>query len=92
MRPTVDEELPMPKSFIVTGTLTDDQTVRLDEAVPLSSGKVRLVVEPLTSKPRRSYLEVMEEIRRNQKARGHVPSSWGEIDEYLKGERESWGD
>ena len=82
----------MSESFIVTGTLTDDQTVKLDEAVPLSSGRVRLVVEPLAPKPRRPYLEVMEEIRQSQKARGHVPSSREEIDEYLKAERESWGD
>jgi len=92
MKRVFEERLPMLKSFVVTGTLTDGQTVKLDEAVPLSSGKVRLVMEPLTAKPRRPYLEVMEEIRQSQKARGHVPPSREEVDNYLKAERESWGD
>lgn len=88
----IEEEHPMPRSFVVTGTLRNDKTVELDEAVPLRSGKVRLVVEPLTPKPRRPYLEVMEEIYQAQKERGHIPPSREEVDNYLKAERESWGD
>jgi len=41
------EVTPMRKVYIVTGTLTDDHTVTLDEALPLKPVKVRLVVETL---------------------------------------------
>ena len=37
----------MPKSYIVTGTITDSHTVILDEELPLGPTRVRLVVEPL---------------------------------------------
>ncbi len=42
-------------TYIVTGTLTDDHTVTLDEALPLTPMKVRLVVEPFRSVPQRPY-------------------------------------
>ena len=37
----------METAYIVTGTLTDQNTVTLDEALPLTPMKVRLAVEPL---------------------------------------------
>ena len=53
----------MQNAYIVTGTLTNSQTVMLDEALPLSKAKVRLVVEPLLEKSGRPYQEIMSEIR-----------------------------
>jgi hypothetical protein len=76
----------------VTGTLTDDHTVTLDEALPLTPMKVRLVVEPLRSVSQRPYLEVMADIRQRQWARGHQPPTREEVDAYLQAERDSWGD
>ena len=35
----------MTNAYVVTGTLTDEQTVRLDEPLPITGGKVRVVVE-----------------------------------------------
>ena len=80
------------KPFVVTGKLTDEHTVTLDEALPLSPTRVRLVLEPLSPEPRRPYREVMADIRRRQCARGHRPPSREEVDSYLRVERESWGD
>lgn len=77
-------------SYIVTGTLTDAHTVALDEALPLSQMKVRLVVEPLLLASQRSYQEVITEIRERQRARGHQPSTREEVDIYLQSERDSW--
>lgn len=82
----------MQTAYILTGTLNDDQTVTLDEALPLKPMKVRLFVEPLTPAHPRPHDEVIAEIRARQKARGHVPRTREEIDADLQAERDSWGD
>ena len=82
----------MQTAYILTGTLNDDQTVTLDEALPLKPMKVRLSVEPLTPTHPRPHDEVIAEIRARQKARGHVPRTREEIDADLQAERDSWGD
>ena len=74
----------MQNAYIVTGTLTNAQTVKLDEALPLTQVKVRLVVEPLLAKSERPYQEIMSEIRRRQHGRGHQPSIKEDVDMYLK--------
>jgi hypothetical protein len=79
-------------TYIVTGTLTDDHTVTLDEGLPLSPMKVRLVVEPLSRPSRRSYKEVISRIRARQRARAHKPRSREEVDSCLREERDSWGE
>ncbi len=80
----------METAYIVTGTLTDDHTVTLDEAVPLPQGKVRLSVEPLSPTPKRPHDEVIAEIRERQRARGHQPRTREEIDAGIRAERDSW--
>jgi hypothetical protein len=82
----------METAYIVTGTLTDEHTVKLDEALPLAQGKVRLSVEPLAPKLPRPHDEVIAEIRQRQRARGHKPATRAEIDAYLQAERDSWED
>ncbi len=82
----------MQTAYILTGTLNDDQTVTLDEALPLKPMKVRLSVEPLAQTHPRPHEEVISEIRARQKARGHVPRTREEIDAELQTERDSWGD
>lgn len=82
----------MTNAIVVTGTLTDPQTVKLDE--PLSvGGKVKLVVEPLTPEPPKaptSLDDFLAGLRDRQQARGHVPMSREEIDAHVRAERESW--
>ncbi len=80
----------MRNAYVVTGLLTNAQTVTLDEALPLSPMRVRVVIEPLASEPRRSYQEVMSGIRARQQARGHCPPTQEEVDAYVHAERESW--
>lgn len=77
----------MADTYIVTGTLTDERTVSLDEAVPLKPMKVRVVVEPLRPALHRSYQEIMAEIRENQKSRRYQPPSREEVDAYLRDRR-----
>ncbi len=80
----------METAHIVTGTLTDEHTVTLDEALSLAQGKVRLSVEPLASTPKRPHDEVIAEIWARQQARGHQPRTREEIDAYIQAERDSW--
>ena len=80
----------MQNAYIVTGTLTNARTVMLDEALPLTQAKVRLVVEPLLAKSERPYQEIMSEIRKRQHDRGYQPSVKEEVDMYLQSERSNW--
>lgn len=81
----------MAKAYVLTGTLKDEQTVTLDEALPLTSGRFRLTLEPLRPESRRPYLEVVADIRQRQRTRGHQSRTREEVDAYLSAERESWG-
>lgn len=81
----------MTKSYVLTGTVGDEHTVTLDEALPLTSSRVRLVVEPLRPAARKPYREVLAAIRQRQRARGYHPPKREEVDAYLREERESWG-
>ena len=80
----------MQTAYIVTGTLNDDQTVTLDEALPLEPMKVRLSIEPLAPKLSRTHDEVIAEIWERQQRRGYQPPTRAEVDAYLEAERESW--
>jgi hypothetical protein len=80
----------MSKTYVVTGTLTDGRTLTLDEELPLAETKVKVTVEAIETKPKRSFDEVMSEIRARQKARGHVPPTREEVDAYIRAERDSW--
>jgi hypothetical protein len=82
----------MQTAYIITGTLNDDQTVTLDEALPLKPMKVRISVEPLAPSQLRPRDEVIAEIRARQQARGHVPRTREEIDADLQIERDSWNE
>lgn len=78
------------RAYVVTGTLSDAQTVALDEPVGLAAGKVRLVIESIESAPDASFVEVMAAIRSRQAARGHRPRSAAAIDAEIVAERAAW--
>jgi len=80
----------MQTAYIVTGTLNEDQTVTLDEALPLGPMKVRLSVEPLAPNRSRTHDEIIAEIWERQQKRGYQPPTRAEVDAYLKAERDSW--
>jgi hypothetical protein len=72
--------------------MTDARTVTLDEPLPESAGKVRVVVEvlPAPAPAPESLDEWERKLRERQRARGHVPRTREEIDAELKAERDSW--
>jgi hypothetical protein len=80
----------MQTAYIVTGTLNNDGTVTLDEALPLEPMKVRLAIEPLAPKPSRAHDEVIAEIWERQQRRGYQPPTRVDVDAYLNAERDSW--
>ncbi len=80
----------MAQPYFLTGTLRDEQTVTLDEALPLKSGKVRLTLEPLPPEPLKRYKETLAAIRERQHARHHQPRTREEVDAYLLAERAGW--
>lgn len=80
----------METAYVVTGMLTDGNTVRLDEKLPWAAGKVRVLIEPVEIHQAKSYQEVMAEIHERQRLRGHQPPTKEEVEAYLRSERESW--
>jgi hypothetical protein len=82
----------MQPSYVVTGVLSDGRTVTLDEPLPLTSGKVRVVVEPVAPEPKPDLSTFLERIWDEQRCRGHVPPTKEEVDAYIRAERDSWDD
>jgi hypothetical protein len=82
----------MQQAYVVTGSLTDSRTVRLDEPIPVSDGKVRVIVEVAEMARKMSHEEFLAWLRERQEARGHVPRTREEVDASLRAERESWDD
>jgi hypothetical protein len=58
---------------VIEGTLKPDGTLELDQKPNLSPGRVQVIVQPLaTPTPaRRGLVEVMDDIRASQRARGY---------------------
>jgi hypothetical protein len=81
----------MTNAYVLTGTLTDKQNVRLDEAVSGPVGKVRVIIEPLTPSTS-EFLRTIEAIWAEQRARGYIPPTSEEVLADLQRERDSWGE
>lgn len=80
----------MSRVYEVTGELIDNQTLKLDEALPAAAGKVRVTVQLVPSGTRPDLKEFMELMWEEQRRRGHVPPTKDEVDGYLNAERDSW--
>jgi hypothetical protein len=82
----------MEQTYVVTASITDGKHLTLDEAIPLTSGKVRVVVEVLSAEPKAptDLASFERRLRERQAARGHVPPTREEVDAYLNAERDSW--
>jgi hypothetical protein len=80
----------MQSAYVVTGQITDKHTVTLDENLPVSSARVRVVLEVLSSSPTASHNEVLAQIHDRQRKRGHQPPSRAEADAQIEEERNSW--
>lgn len=77
-------------TYTVTGTVTDANTVKLDKALPLHSGKVRLTIETLPAVRPNRYAEAMAEIRERQHTRHHQPPTADDVQRFVDSERKSW--
>ena len=84
----------MTNAYVLNGTLTDAQTVRLSEPLPVTSGEVRVTVEIAATEKKvvPEILKVIAKIHEEQRLRGHVPPTAEEVQEYIRGEREGWKD
>ena len=80
----------MRNAYVLTGTVSDERTLNLDEDLPVKAGKVRVVVELIQAPLPNDYPEFMARLREQQRQRGHVPRTREEVDAYLKAERDSW--
>lgn len=49
----------MQQVYVVTGSLTDSRTVCLDEPIPVSGGKVRVIVEVAETARKMSHDEFL---------------------------------
>ncbi len=82
----------MQQAYIVTGAVVDGLTLKLDEALPFTQARVRVLVEILPSEEKATLKEVLAKIHQGQRERGFVPPTREAVDAYLKAERESWDD
>jgi hypothetical protein len=71
-------------SAVVHGTLRHDGTLELDEKPPLAPGRVQVTILPMpapaVAQPRRTILDVVDEIHASQKARGYHGRSAEEME------------
>lgn len=75
----------MTQTFVVTGTVTDARTLRLDEPLPIERGKVRITVEILDAAgPQQLLTEWLEDLRARRAAAGVAPLSDAQIDEWVR--------
>ena len=71
-------------STVVQGTLKDDGTLELDEKPALAPGRVQVTILPMpapaVAQPRRTILDVLDEIHAAQEARGYRGRSIEEME------------
>jgi hypothetical protein len=69
---------------VVQGTLKDDGTLELDERPPLAPGRVQVTIlpirDPAVARPGRTILDILDEIRAAQVARGYGGRSIEEME------------
>ena len=82
----------MTNAYVVTGTLTDATTVKLDEALPVSAGKVRVTVETVPPDAKPAFRVALERIWAEQIAQGHVPPTPEDVAARIREVRAGWDD
>jgi len=80
----------MTPAFSTTATTTDGMTLTLDTPAPVGSGRVRVTVEPVAAPQPLKLLEFLDQLQKDQQARGHVPRTREEIDASVSEERAGW--
>jgi len=81
----------MPEYYTVTGTLSNERTVVLDQPAPLPTGRVRVTVVMLpTTESEIPFLAKLEAIHQALRASGYRHRTREQVDAQIKAERESW--
>jgi len=79
---------------VIQGTLKADGTLELDERPSLDPGRVEVRISPIptsaVSQPRRSLVDVLDEIHAAQRASGFVGRTREEIDDEIHQMRAEW--
>jgi hypothetical protein len=87
----------MTGAIIVTGTISSDRVLTLDEPLVGCSGRVRLVIESLPeptgdTPPPNEFLAMMERVWDGQRQRGHIPPTPEEVERRIRELRDDWKD
>ena len=81
----------MSEVYTGVGTLSNENTVILDEPLRLPPGRVRVIVEPLAGGlPADDLIAKLSAIRQSLRESGYCFRTKEEIDAQIRDERESW--
>jgi len=84
----------MQSSYTYTGTLENNQLVRLDAPVSLPMRRVRITLEPLPQEQRngKTLIEWLRKTRADLQSQGFRFRTKEEIDQQIREERDAWGE
>ena len=82
----------MLEHYTVTGALSNERTIILDQPIPLPASNVRVTVVILTeTQAQSSFLVKLEAIHQALRAGGYQPRTKEQVDAQIQAERDSWG-
>jgi hypothetical protein len=82
----------MLEHYTVTGALSNEWTIILDQPIPLPARNVRVTVVILTETQAQSpFLVKLEAIHQALRASGYQPRTKEQVDAQIRAERDSWG-
>ncbi len=82
----------MLEHYTVTGALSNERTIILDQPLPLPAGNVRVTVVILAeTQAQAPFLVKLEAIHQTLRASGYSPRTREQVDAQIQAERESWG-
>ncbi len=82
----------MLEHYTVTGALSNERTIILDQPIPLLASNVRVTVVILAeTQPQSQFLVKLEAIHQVLRASGYQPRTKEQVDAQIQAERESWG-
>ncbi|MCP4525228.1 MAG: hypothetical protein GY833_04850 [Aestuariibacter sp.] len=81
----------MLEHYTVTGTLSNERTVVLDQPIPLPAGGVRVTIVRLpATQSKAPFLVKLEAIHQALRASDYRPRTREQVDAQIQAERASW--